>query len=266
MAHWSLNDIAWREFDCRLVTPDLLSLTKAACLVEYNAYDYARYLREVFSDDKVFQQAALDWAAEEVQHGMALRKWAELADPGFDFAASFKTFTNGYQLPAHVRTSVRGSRAGELIARCIVEIGTSFHYTAIKDYTQEPVLKALCGKIAADEFRHYKMFYTHLQRYLASERLSPTERVRVAVGRIAESEDDELAYAFYAAHRQGASSCYNRKICASRYFSCTSMLHRKEYIERMTAMVFKAVGFAPHVLFNKILSRLIWEIMKWKAA
>ena len=34
----------------------------------------------------------------------------------------------------------------------------------------EPVLKVICHKIAGDEFRHYKLFYTHLQRYLAKEK------------------------------------------------------------------------------------------------
>jgi rubrerythrin len=54
----------------------------------------------------------------------------------------------------------------------MVEIGTSTFYTSIKDATDEPLLKHICQKIAADELRHYKLFYTHLQRYQAKERLS----------------------------------------------------------------------------------------------
>ena len=48
----------------------------------------------VFADDAEFRELALRWAAEEEQHGMALGRWAQLADPSFDFDASFKRFTD----------------------------------------------------------------------------------------------------------------------------------------------------------------------------
>jgi len=69
MTHWDLQDIAWHKFDKDKVTPEIMSLIKAACLVEYNGRDYARYLCEVFSDDIAFQEIAKQWAEEEVQHG-----------------------------------------------------------------------------------------------------------------------------------------------------------------------------------------------------
>src|ERR1700760_3451757 len=110
MAHWSLSDIPWHEFDASKARPDLVSLAKAASMVEYNGKDYARYLKEVFADDEEFSAVAKQWADEEVQHGQALRKWAELADPSFDFDRAFADFTTGYQLPQNVKGSVRGSR------------------------------------------------------------------------------------------------------------------------------------------------------------
>ena len=51
-----------------------------------------------------------------------------------------------------------------MIARCVVESGTSSYYSAIRDATDEPVLKEIAGRIAADEYRHYKLFYDTLQR------------------------------------------------------------------------------------------------------
>ena len=40
--------------------------------------------------------AAVDtWANEEVQHGMALGRWAHLADPAWDFEAAFARFRAG---------------------------------------------------------------------------------------------------------------------------------------------------------------------------
>lgn len=170
-SHWTLDDIRWDKFDASKVDPDIVSLAKAACMVEHNGYDYARYLCEVFKDDAYFESIAQQWAEEEVQHGRALRRWVELADPAFDFDKSFAAFTEGYKLPLNVETSVRGSRSGELIARCIVEIGTSTYYTAIRDATTEPVLRDICARISTDEIKHYMMFHAHAQEYLERENI-----------------------------------------------------------------------------------------------
>ncbi len=88
----------------------------------------------------------------------------------------------GYSLPLDATASVRGSQAGEMMARCIVETGTSSYYSALKDATEEPVLKQICTNIAADEFRHYKLFYDHLQNCLARDRLGKWARLRVGWG------------------------------------------------------------------------------------
>ena len=115
--------------------------------------------------------------------------------------AAFDRYRAGYQLPLDAEASVRGSRTGELIARCMVETGTSSYYTALADGTAEPVLKQICRHIAADEFRHFKLFYDHMKRYLARENIGLLRRLRIALGRIGESEDDELAYAWYLRQR-----------------------------------------------------------------
>ena len=143
MKHWTLDDIPWDRFDAARVDPEALRVVKAASMVESNGGDYATYLCNVFRDDPEFQLAARAWAEEEVQHGRALARWAALADPGFDFADSFKRFTDGYRLPLEAAGSVRGSRTGELVARCVVETGTSSFYTALKEATEEPVLKLI---------------------------------------------------------------------------------------------------------------------------
>jgi rubrerythrin len=267
MGHWTLNDIDWKAFDRNKVAPELVSLAKSACMVEHNGRDYARYLCEVFEGDAEFQQVAHTWAEEEVQHGQALRKWAELADPSFNFDESFKAFTDGYKLPANVNGSVRGSRCGELIARCVVESGTSSYYTAISEYTNEPVLKQICAHIAADEFRHYKLFYTFLKRYLEKEKLGAFKRFTVALGRITESEDDELAYAFYTAHRSsGAQEKYDRKTYAKRYLAQAYRVYRREHIERLVAMVMKSVGLKANGWLHRVFGTLAWRVMQLRAA
>src|SRR5579872_5264861 len=86
--HWTLSDIPWDRFDPAKVEPSILRLAKAASLVEQNGADYTRYLCNVFADDAEFRDAVRVWGGEEVQHGAALGRWASLADPSFDYAAS----------------------------------------------------------------------------------------------------------------------------------------------------------------------------------
>lgn len=264
MAHWTLDQIPWDRFDPGLVDPDIVKLVKAAALVEYNGGDYATYLNNVFHDDDGFCAVADEWAQEEVQHGAALARWAALADPSFDFDAAFKRFTDGYKIALDVNASVRGSRAGELVARCIVETGTSSYYTALAEACAEPVLKAICRKIAADELRHYKLFYSHLQRYLEKEGLGAWGRVRVSLSRITESEDDELAYAYYAANH--AAEPYERKRFSSAYARRAYAYYQPPHIQRGIAMVLKAAGLNPQGLLLQPLSRFALWFMRRRVA
>ncbi len=259
-AAWTLDDIAWHRFDPVKVDRDILAIVKAASLVEHNGSDYAVYLCKVFADDPAFQAEARRWGEEEIRHGEALGHWANLADPGFDFAAACRRFSEGFQLDLEPDRSVRGTRSGEMIARCVVETGTSSYYTALAEATEEPVLKEICQRIAADEFRHYKLFYTTLQRYLASEPLSLLARLRVAAGRIVETDDDELAYAFYAANDERRP--YDRRRCSAAYASRAYAVYRRHHIARGIAMVFKAVGLAPYGKVSTLTSGAVWRIMQ----
>jgi len=262
MPHWTLADIPWDRFDRDKVDPDLLLLVKAASLVEQNGRDYTRYLCNVFADDPAFQDAARQWGSEEVQHGEALGRWAALADPSFDHPAACARFSAGFRVDLDARHSLRGSRAGELVARCIVETGTSSYYAALGEAAAEPVLKAICRHIAADELRHYKLFYDHLGRYLARERLGTWGRLKIALSRIRESEDDELCYAWFAANQQGE---YDRKRASLAYLKHAYAVYRSHHVERMAAMVLKAAGLRPNGWLSRVLSALAWRAMRVRA-
>jgi len=165
-------------------------------------------------------------------------------------------------VPLEASGSVRGSQAGEMMARCIVETGTSSYYSALKDAAQEPVLKQVCAKIAADEFRHYKLFYAHLRRCLKRDRLSRWSRLRIGWGRLAESEDDELAYAYFAAN-EPLDAVYDRKRSTRAYAARAYPLYRPTHVQRGIAMVLKAVGVEPQGRLNSLLTRLgMWFIRR----
>src|SRR5687768_8940935 len=107
MKQWTLDDIAWDRFDVSKVDPEILRNIKAAAMVERNGGDYGIYLGRVFADDPAFVDVVQGWVEEEVQHGMALGRWAEMADPTWNFEAAFTRFREGYQLPLDATRSVR---------------------------------------------------------------------------------------------------------------------------------------------------------------
>jgi hypothetical protein len=152
-----------------------------------------------------------------------------------------------------------------MMARCIVETGTSSYYSALKDTTAEPVLKQICAKIAADEFRHYKLFYEHLRRCLKRDRLSKWARLRVGWSRIAESEDDELAYAYFAAN-EPADAVYDRKRYTQAYAKRAYPLYRANHVQRAMAMVLKAIGLEPQGRLNALMTRAgLWFLRRRSA-
>ncbi len=262
MASWTLETIAWDRFEASKVDPEILRNIKAAAMVERNGGDYGVYLGRVFADDPAFVETVNGWAAEEVQHGMALGRWAQLADPSWDLEAAFARFRAGYQLPLDADASVRGSQAGEMMARCIVETGTSSYYSALEDAADEPVLKQICGRIASDEFRHYKLFFDHMQRCLERDRLSRWRRLKIGWDRMAESEDDELAYAYFAAN-EPASATYDRARAKASYARRAYPLYRPFHVQRAIAMVLKAVGLKSQGRLNGFLTRAgLWFLRR----
>jgi hypothetical protein len=218
-------------------------------------------LGRVFVDDPDFRAASDNWAIEEVQHGDALGRWAMLADPGWDFETAFARYRAGYKLPLDADASVRGSRTGELIARCMVETGTSSYYTALAEATDEPVLQQVCKLIAADEYRHFKLFYDHMKRYLAREKLGIVRRLKIAAGRITESEDDELAFAFHCGTEpEGIPYVHER--CIAGYMGRAIGFYRYRHIERSMGMILKSVGLPPRGRLSAGATKLFWTLLQ----
>lgn len=264
MKGWKLDDVAWERFDAGAVDRDLLAAVKAAALVEYNGRDYETYLHRVFAGDAAFRAAATAWAGEEVRHGEALARWARMADPAFDFDSCFVRFAAGYRLPLDASRSVRGSASGELIARCVVEAATSSFYGAMAAASREPVLKRLCELIAADEFRHYKLFHDTLKTYLEAEGVGRWRRTWIALGRVVESQDDELAYAYHCAN--GLPEPYDRRRCARAYARRAWGAYRRRDFDLGFRMILKAAGLAPRGWVGRQAGRAGWRLMRWRTA
>jgi hypothetical protein len=256
-AGWTLEDVEWKAFDPSKVEPDVLRAIKASAMVEFNAKDYVKYLCNVFHDDPAFQDVARKWGAEETQHGEVLGRWVKLADPDFDFEDAFRRFEDGYSLPLDQAESVRGSRAGELISRCIVESGTTSFYSAVRDSTEEPCLKQIAGLIAGDELRHYKLFYDHYHRISSLGEPWIGDRLRIALGRIREADsDDELGFAYYCANEDPSKVPYDQRRHGGAYELCAKRLYGPQHINRLVSMTAKAVGLRPQGRLVQGVSRM----------
>ncbi len=257
---WTLDDIGWHRFDAGAVEPGLLALVKAASLVEANAGDYVSYLRGVFAGEAEFLARIEGWGAEEAQHGAALGRWAMRADPFWDFDAAMAAFRAGYRIEIDATASIRGSRAGELLARQVVETGTSSFYTAVRDAAGEPVLHEIAGRIAADEFAHYRLF----QR--AAAKLPPLPllaRLRIAATRFAEAGDDELGWAWFAANvlPGDPDAAYTPRVHTRAYGAAALALYRRRHVAAGVGMTLRAVLLRPDGALARGAAALLWGVL-----
>src|ERR1700759_1672141 len=161
-----------------------------------------------------------------------------MADPSFKLEEAFARFRKGYT-PEHFNeagdASVRGSRRGEMIARCVVESGTSSYYSAIRDASEEPVLQEIAGRIAADEYRHYKLFYDTLNAQPEPD-LSLWKKLRIAVERVRESDDAELAFSFYCANvlpEEEGVKPYDRKTYPRLASQASMSVYDRHHIQKL---------------------------------
>lgn len=260
--HWTLDDIPWEAIDPSAADGDMVKVIRAASLVEYNAPDYTEYLCNVFDDDPAFKEDVRHWCSEEVQHGVALGEYARRLDPSFDYNERLAIYRKRVPIPVEMDVSVRGSRAGELVARCMVETGTSSFYTALGDATADPALKAICKNIAMDEWRHYGLFYRYLKRYLDKESLPRHRRLMVALQRIAETEDDELASAYHVANTPDEP--YDRKKATKEYSRRAYAYYRPGHVETAVGMILKAAGYHPRGLFGRTVRGAVTGVMEWR--
>jgi hypothetical protein len=264
MPRWNLDDLPWDAFRRDLVEPRLLAVVKAAALVEHNSASYGEHLASVFAGDEVLIADARRWSLEEVQHGRALARWVALADPGYDHAEALRSFAARIQVGTPDGSSRRGSRRGELIARATVEVGTSSFYSALAEAASEPLLKTIASRIAADEFAHYRLFTHHEQRLAASEPIGPWKRLRIALGRVSESGDDELAYALCCA--LGHTARYRRKSYAAAHAAWSMAAYRRDDIRRAVRMILRSVGWSSQGMVAQALMQASWWIFRLRRA
>jgi rubrerythrin len=195
--HWVIDEIAFDQIAHDLIVGEdaWFYILSAASFVESLADLYTEsLLTHMAGDAEVSQWLEGQWRPEEIRHGRALRRYVEEVWPEFDWQQAYEGFCMDYR-PYCKPELLEPMRALEMVARCVVETGTSSLYSLLMEVSPEPVLKTLLGHIRNDEVRHYKHFYRYFLRYRELERPSRWQAACVLRSRLGEigQEDAYLA-------------------------------------------------------------------------
>jgi len=248
--------IRWDRFDPDRLDPAVIAVVRATCLLESRSASYGAYLTRVLPDR--FADRVDAWAAEEHQHGRALRRWLALADPAFDADGALDRLL---AVPYHDDTAGdRGGPTQELMARCAVEALASGFYLALADRVDEPLLRQICLRLSADERRHFDRF---LQWTDTTSPLSPARRALAILRRLAELEDDQISTAAIIARgTDGTSPALGRR----RHFAEVYAMYGRRHIAVVQAMIWDAVGAHPPAGVQRALTTVGTTLVRGRAA
>ncbi len=195
---WNLEEIDFGILRRDMVEKDerLFYLLASASFVEILSEVYTGNLIEHYDGN---HEAVLwlkeTWQKEEVQHGQSLKRYVQAVWPEFDWERSYSGFAREYGELCSM-DNLEASRALEMVARCVVETGTSTLYRCLYDHAEEPLLREILCNIKSDEVRHYSKFRKLFIEHNRTEKRGAMPVFRVILKRMAEihGEDGYIAF------------------------------------------------------------------------
>ena len=249
MARWNYQEIAYDAIDKeRLRDNDFLfKVVAIASFIEITSDLYEKNLVEFYAgDEEIVGWLESTWEPEELQHGKALRRYVQTVWPDFDWDKAYKGFRNEYSAYCTL-DEFQPSRAREMLARMVVETGTSTLYRAMTDYAKsidEPILAEIAHNIHKDEVYHYEEFDKGFEKYNKEEHLGRTEITKVIYARLKMASDEDVFIAhkyiapgedfdaFKAKTKEFAKQFYPYKMAVKMLMH---PLHLHKHIENATA-------------------------------
>ena len=203
--HWRIADIPYDQIQRGAIeeNEDLFYLLMSASFVETGSDTYAANLAEHYSDyPDISAWLQENWESEELQHGTALRQYVETVWPEFPWQKAYDSFFGEYAKLCTME-ELHADRHLEMVARCVVETGTTAYYHTLRELSDEPVLRTLLGNIRNDEVGHFKHFLKYFKQL---QEQSPVSRARIAgalYARLKElrESDSDVALRHVFAHR-----------------------------------------------------------------
>jgi hypothetical protein len=257
---WSLSAQDWDALKTSKVSKDVLKIVKTASIVDANALAHGEALKKTFRDDPVFLKAINSWANKKKAHCEVLLKWVHHVDPSFDFERSYARFCDLVRKGAGRPDKTSTACPGDLLSRCIWEASSSSFYLLLHKRSKEPILKALAHRIALDDLRGYRMFYSHMSRYLETTHMSFLKRVSIAVKRMRAYDDLELASAYFSANTP-PSALFSQKFYSRAYYGRVLPYYTPELVHRSVSLITRAVGLKSYQKWLVPFERLTWWLL-----
>lgn len=195
---WSMSELPFDAIERARVADDLQLFYLVACasFIEITTDLYTRNLGEYFAgDDEVTGWLESRWRPEELQHGAALKRYVQTAWPDFDWERAYRGFYDEYSRLCVVE-SLAPTRPLEMVARCVVEMGTASYYTVLNQASDEPVLRQLTRNIRNDEINHYAHFFHYYQKYGGRPGSGRLKTLRTLIDRLGELDGEDGCVAF----------------------------------------------------------------------
>ena len=202
---WCMDDLPYAQIDHAAIEDDedLFYLLMSASFIETGSDTYAANLGEHYAGYPEIQHWLQgEWEHEELQHGAALRRYVETVWPSFPWQQAYDSFFAEYSQLCKVE-ELFSDRRLEMVARCVVETGTTAYYHTLRELSREPVLTQLLGQIRNDEIGHFKYF---LAGFKGLQQQAPVGRMRIAgtlYSRLKElrDSDSDIALRHVFAHK-----------------------------------------------------------------
>jgi len=179
----------------------LFYLIACASFVEITSDVYEKNLEEFYSDEEDVKKWLKEvWEPEEIQHGVALREFVKRVWSDFDWDKAYDKFKKEY-LPLCTIDEFQDSKAKEMLARMVVETGTSTLYKSISKLAKDeniPLLEELASNISKDEVYHYDQFYELFKKFNEKEKLGRDDIVKVIYDRLKMIDGEDAKIAFKA--------------------------------------------------------------------
>jgi rubrerythrin len=249
-ADWSVDEIDYAKVDREIMRDEtgLFYIIASASFIEITSDLYTKNLIEFYDgDDQISDWLANYWEREEVQHGIALKRYVQAAWPDFDWEKAYQGFFDEYSRVCNLE-NLAENRSLEMVARCVVETGTASFYKTLADASPDPVLKEIASNISSDEVRHYKYFYHYFLHYRDRERPSRMQILRQLWRRGAgvKSEDAYIAFkhTFIVRHPDEAYTDAEY----DKFRASFRRIGRKAFpYEMAVKMILKPLGLSPPI-------------------
>jgi len=252
------KDIKYNKINIDLIQDNkyLFKNLVIASFIEITSDVYDMNLSKFFKgDEETVHWLNNTWEEEEIQHGASLKKYINTVWPEFDWDKHYEVFRKNY-LPFCKVELLEPTRAREMIARMVVETGTSTLYKAIANYAKdlnEPILEDLALKISKDEVYHFEMFEKIFKKYKKEEKLSRNDIVKILYDRLKEINNEDVKIAFDAINDDNED--YENFLETTREFA------KKYYPYKMaTKMFMRPLGL--HSMLESMIASIVSPAFK----